>query len=1136
MANFGKIRRLFLDTPLLDGSAPDRSVCYARRLLYAGACILSVASIGMMCFGIRMSFEHFLDERQQLFLIQRDLLKSDVDRYQALLRQLVQSYETIDLRQERVAIPARRYQQLLLQQNNVMITDREITVTPFSVLSTLTQSQDRASISMLLRLTQEMSRFPWVSIGESNSHISGFVYSVDKRFFAVTPPLPKSVFQNAKKVRVEIEIARQIARVEKEMSKYSENELRHKRSVIWVPLSRDPLTGELILHIAKPVFNNGKRMAVVVFTMPFMLFERYFQQSKHLSDFLVVAQDHYSLFGLDVTKEREANWARILRAAPDILEDANEHAQLSYRKRTFLITQQIAGPNWVAVYVFDWPMVVQYLRKELWISMAVLSALLCILWGFVIVLDSIVLASMQKKARAVYESEAFNRKVLGMAPVGLAVLDPLKHIILMQNEIASGLTGQQLGKGEHFYRVLLDEALFSAKESGGNQQIVLRKDITARSSDGGLIELVADLSWVRYQNQDVVLCALTDITERKRAEKLLEEASLLADEANKAKSVFLATMSHEIRTPLHGALGNIELLEGEVLSIAQRARLTTTRRAFDALLVLTNNILDLSKIEAQELKLELAHVRLGELMERCAQTFSPLIAKKGLNFHCLIDPSLFAVWEVDGHRISQIIMNLLSNAVKFTQKGAITLYGTVEERGLEGSWLKLSIADSGMGIPLDRQAAVFDLYAQANESITKRFGGSGLGLSLCRRLLALAGGSISLDSEEGEGSIFTIQLPSKKIADIAEVIRSNSTLFITEVLVVCKSPTWQSALLKQVIFQLPGIDIHAVINLGDISDLDPLGASNKILLLAHNESCLPSDCLPEQLQLFKQIIVVSFDGPLHPEIREGIIYVTSLSRAALEHALISCAYKQDIALPVFQQEGRVLNSRQEVRILIAEDDETNLLLLEHQLNALGYMNVDSVSDGQQAFNYCLQRNYDLVITDLYMPIMGGQALLKAMRQSGITTPLLVHTANAYDDWRAEGEDFAAILQKPLSITQLGQTLGRILHLSSPEMLDRVRGRLETLRDVELEKVFLASWELDQLSLKNAADTKDLQRFERCLHKVKGGLLVLDEKPALKACEALLQQLRFSESTQMNSLLSEFLSIMSNIVSHYKQGI
>ncbi|MBY0445094.1 MAG: hypothetical protein K2Q15_07800, partial [Burkholderiales bacterium] len=522
-----------------------------------------------------------------------------------------------------------------------------------------------------------------------------------------------------------------------------------------------PLTGEPILHIAKPVLHNGKRMAVVVFTMPFIQFERLFQQSKHLSDFLVVAQDNYTLFGLDATKEREANWARVLRAAPDVLKNANEHAQLTYRKRTFLITQQIAGPDWVAVYVFDWPMVVQYLSKELWISVAVLSALLCILWGFVILLDRIVLASMQKKARAVYESEAFNRTVFAMAPVGLAVLDPLKQIILIQNEIAYGLTGQQLGKGEPFYRLLLDEVLFSAKANRGKKQIVLRKDVTARTTDGGMVELVADLSWVRYQNQDVVLCALTDITERKKAEKLLEEASLLADEANKAKSVFLAMMSHEIRTPLHGALGNIELLEGEVLSAAQRARLITIRRAFDALLVLINNILDLSKIEAQELKLELAPVSIGELIERCAQTFSPLIAKKSLNFHCLIDSSLFAVWKIDGHRISQIIMNLLGNAVKFTQHGAITLYATVEDLGPGDSWIKLSVADSGIGIPHDRQAAVFDLYTQANKGIAESFGGSGLGLSLCRRLLELAGGSITLDSEEGEGSIFTIEFPSK---------------------------------------------------------------------------------------------------------------------------------------------------------------------------------------------------------------------------------------------------------------------------------------------------------------------------------------------------------------------------------------
>ncbi|MBY0444414.1 MAG: response regulator, partial [Burkholderiales bacterium] len=370
-------------------------------------------------------------------------------------------------------------------------------------------------------------------------------------------------------------------------------------------------------------------------------------------------------------------------------------------------------------------------------------------------------------------------------------------------------------------------------------------------------------------------------------------------------------------------------------------------------------------------------------------------------------------------------------------------------------------------------------------------------------------------------------------AEQVEAILPDSELFVNEVVLVCKSPAWESSLLNQLKFQLPSVAC-SVVNLLELADIDLLESDHKILLIAHHEACLPSDYLSDQLRGFKQIIVVSFDGPLHPEIREGIIYVTSLNRAALGHAIISCAYRLDMALSIFHQEVRVLNSRQEVKILIAEDDETNRLLLEHQLNALGYMHVDSVSDGQQALNYCLQQNYDLVITDLYMPIMGGQALLKALRQSAITTPVLVNTANAYDDWRAEGEDFAAILQKPLSITQLGQTLGRILHLSIPEMASVEIGLPETIRNTELQIVFLASWDIDQLSLQNAADAQDLQRFERCLHKIKGGLLVLGEQFALKACEDLQQQLRSNDFSLINPLLSEFLSIMAKIVSQYKQ--
>ncbi|AZN35908.1 hybrid sensor histidine kinase/response regulator [Iodobacter ciconiae] len=1127
-------RTFFLGMQLLDWGAPDCSVCYARRLLYGGACILSFAIIGMMCVGIYMGFDHFVGERQQRFMIQRDLLKGEVDRYPLLLRQLVVGYETIDHRQVLHDLSWERYQQLLQQQNNVMVTDREIAVTPFTVLSTLTGKQDSDSLAMLLRLVQEMSRLPFIHVRESNSPVSGFAYSVDHRFFAVTPPLSAIALHDVKQNGVPLEIAKKISGIEAEILKYSEQELLDQSRVVWVPLSFDSITGEPVLHIAKPVFNQGKRVAVVVFTLSFLQFERLFQQSRHDSDFLVIAQDHYALFGLAATKAREASWAKRLRAVPDfVIERANNRGLFVYYAGAFFITQKIAGPDWVAVHVFDWFAVIQYLRKELWISVAVLFVLLCILWGFVVLLDRIVLAAMQRKSLAVYESEAFNRTVLAMAPVGLAVLDPVKQVILMQNEIACGLTGLQAGDGGGFYCLLLDNTPFSVGLNKDCKPPVLRKEVAACAADGRQVELVADLTWARYQDQDVVFCALTDITERKSAEKLLEKARQLADEANKAKSMFLAMMSHEIRTPLHGALGNLELLEGEDLSAPQRARLITIRHAFDALLVLINNILDLSKIGAQELKLELMPVRVGELIERCAQIFSPLLERKGLYFYCLIDPRLFALWELDGHRLSQVIMNLLSNAVKFTQAGAITLYATADESHPGASRITLSVADSGVGIPACRQAAVFDFYMQADEGVARHFGGSGLGLSLCKRLLELAGGSISLESKEGEGSIFTIELPSVKMAEIAEPKYPDSALCVSEVWVVCKLPAWRDILLEQVKLQLPEVDVGWAESVDELSGDEPHGMSHKVLLIAHYESSLPLDCQPGQLSGMYHIVVVSSDGPLCPETRDGITYVTSLSYTALGHTLAACAYRQDMALPIPHQQYQALNSKQGVRVLIAEDDETNCLLLEHQLHALGYTQVDSVSDGQQALISCLQQSYDIVITDLYMPVMGGQDLLKAMRQFGIATPLLVNTANAYDDWRVEGEDFAAVLQKPLTIAQLGQTLGRVLCVSGAEMPDPGAQLPETLRDATLEKVFLASWESDRGQLQNAVESGDFKRFEHCLHKVKGGLFVMNESLALQACEALQRLLRSGETIQISALLSDFMLIMSDVVSRYK---
>jgi len=235
----------------------------------------------------------------------------------------------------------------------------------------------------------------------------------------------------------------------------------------------------------------------------------------------------------------------------------------------------------------------------------------------------------------------------------------------------------------------------------------------------------------------------------------LMEARDAANAANVAKSQFLANMSHEIRTPLNGVLAMAEVMDRGDLSDVQRERLTVVRQSGELLLSVLNDVLDLSKIEAGKLELSAHDFDLARLAQSVRDSFEALAQEKGLDFTVDIDPSAEGVWRGDSDRLRQILNNLLSNAIKFTAKGAVT--ARLERADAGG--LRLSVSDTGIGIPEDKIAALFEKFTQADASTTRRYGGTGLGLAICRELAQLMGGQISVKSVEGEGSTFIVELP-----------------------------------------------------------------------------------------------------------------------------------------------------------------------------------------------------------------------------------------------------------------------------------------------------------------------------------------------------------------------------------------
>jgi PAS domain S-box-containing protein len=263
------------------------------------------------------------------------------------------------------------------------------------------------------------------------------------------------------------------------------------------------------------------------------------------------------------------------------------------------------------------------------------------------------------------------------------------------------------------------------------------------------------------QGQPVQLIgAMQNITARKQAEAELRHAKDEAEAANRAKSVFLATMSHEIRTPLNGVLGMAQAMAVDDLSPSQRTRLETIRQSGETLLVILNDLLDLSKIEAGKLELEVADFPLGPLVDGVRATYSDLAARKGLRLLLDVDTDAAGLYRGDSTRLRQILFNLVSNALKFTQVGEVRL---AVRRDADA--LVCTVCDTGIGIPADRLPRLFNKFEQADVSTTRKFGGTGLGLAISRELAALMGGEIAVASRVGEGSVFTLRLPLVRIGD-----------------------------------------------------------------------------------------------------------------------------------------------------------------------------------------------------------------------------------------------------------------------------------------------------------------------------------------------------------------------------------